>query len=41
VKFTNVFAAMWESFVTQLLSFWIIACAFGCYFSIADHSESL
>ncbi|PZD75544.1 hypothetical protein C1752_00479 [Acaryochloris thomasi RCC1774] len=25
---------MWESFVTQLFSFWVICCAFGCYFSL-------
>lgn len=25
---------MLEAIITQILSFWVIACAFGCYFSI-------
>ena len=25
---------MLESFVTQLLSFWMISCILGCYFSL-------
>lgn len=25
---------MLEAFITQVLSFWVIACAFGCYFSL-------
>jgi hypothetical protein len=31
---------MWESIAVQLLSFWIVACAFGCYLSLADQNEA-
>jgi hypothetical protein len=30
---------MWETVVTQLLTFWVIACAFGCYFSLVDQHQ--
>lgn len=32
---------MLETIVIQLLSFWFIACAFGCYFVLEDQNSSL
>ena len=30
---------MWDTFVIQLLSFWLICCVFGFYFSIDVQEE--
>ena len=29
---------MWEFLFAQLISFWVIACIVGCYFSLEDRT---
>gem|GEM_PF-3341006 len=31
---------MLEAIITQVLSFWVIACAFGCYFSLETQDSN-